>query len=121
MITYQASCNGEFDIFSNDYTKNYTITDHRLGSDPATVFPRDIFESHLKKFGKFGLAMAIILVPMVTSDADDVPEIDDVADAFKDNKDQSGDVMNFTSAKTLKVYEQRMMGIFEDMYNYGYI
>ena len=65
--------------------------------------------------------MAIILVPMVTSDADDAPEIDDVADAFKDNKDQSGDVMNFTTAKTLKVYEQRMMGIFEDMYNYGYI
>lgn len=65
--------------------------------------------------------MAIILVPMVTSDADDVPDIDDVADAFKELKDQSGEAMNFTSAKTLKAYEQRMMGIFEDMYGYGYI
>lgn len=101
--------------------QNALIGTNRLGSDPATVFPRDVFESHLKKFGKFGLAMAIILVPMVTSDADDAPEIDDVAEAFKDNKEQSGDVMNFTTAKTLKVYEQRMMGIFEDMYNYGYI
>ncbi|CAH1718396.1 unnamed protein product [Chironomus riparius] len=110
-----------YNEFMSVYFDKLSSFMQRLGSDPAIVFPRDIFESHLKKFGKFGLAMAIILVPMVTSDADDAPEIDDVADAFKDNKDQSGDVMNFTTAKTLKVYEQRMMGIFEDMYNYGYI
>lgn len=65
--------------------------------------------------------MSIILVPMITSDADDVPEIDDVAEAFSENKEQSGNVMNFTSSKTIKSYEQKMLGIFEDMFEYGYI
>jgi hypothetical protein len=75
----------------------------------------------LKKFGKFGLVMAIILVPMVTSSAEDIPEMDDVADEYKASKEASGDAMNFTSSKTIGVYEKRMLGILRDMVEFGYI
>lgn len=58
---------------------------------------------------------------MFTSNAEDMPEMDDVANEFHETKEQSGSIMNFTSANTISVYEKRMMGIFQDMYNFGYI
>jgi hypothetical protein len=45
-------------------------TSLRLGSDPNKVFPREVFEDHLKKFGNFGLTMAIIILPLSLSEGD---------------------------------------------------
>ncbi|KAG5677969.1 hypothetical protein PVAND_007681 [Polypedilum vanderplanki] len=107
--------------FLDVYFENLSEFIKRLNSDPEKLFPRSIFEHHLKKFGKFGLVMAIILVPMFTSSAEDIPEMDDVADEYQLSKEASGSVMNFTSSKTIGVYEKRMLGILQDMVEFGYI
>ncbi|KAG5671600.1 hypothetical protein PVAND_001793 [Polypedilum vanderplanki] len=100
----------------------------RLGSDPKKVYPREIFDEQLKKFGKFGLAMAMILLPIFTSDVDDVPDLDDLAEKLQElqstengHKEFDEGFLEFTSSKTIDKYEERMMGVFIDMYNLDYV
>jgi hypothetical protein len=82
----------------------------------------------LKKIGKFGLVMAMIVLPIFTSDVNDIPDMDDVAEKMKDfNLKRANDeefdesVLQFTSSKTMKIYEERMMEVFNDMYDLGYV
>ena len=42
----------------------------RLGSDPEKLFPRSVFDEHLLRYGKFGLAMAIMVLPIFTSNVE---------------------------------------------------
>lgn len=65
--------------------------------------------------------MSIILVPLITSDEGDVTELDVIAEAFKEDKDKFADFINFVTPKTVKDYEERMLEIIEDLYEYGYI
>lgn len=69
--------------------------------------------------------MAIMVLPIFTSNAEDVPDMDEMAEKFKtmqengekfDEKD-----LQFTSSNTVDVYNERMLGVFEDMVELGYI
>lgn len=60
------------------------------------------------------------------SDVSDVPDIDDLTSKFKESQgDNSMEFdktkLTFISEKTATIYEKRMMDIFQDMYNLGYI
>lgn len=48
----------------------------RLGSDPMKVFPRSALNDQLKKYGLFGLVMGLMVIPTLTTKADDVPDLD---------------------------------------------
>lgn len=97
----------------------------RLGSDPNKVFPRNVFEDHLKRFGNFGLTMAVMVLPIFTSDPEDVPDLDAVADNLKTAQDNGEEkqmeVMSFSSPKTIGDYTRKMTGVFQDMCRLGYI
>lgn len=97
----------------------------RLGSDPAKVFPRKVFLEHLKRFGNFGLVMSVICLPIFTSNAEDVPELDLMAEKMQEVQDHGGDLdmgeMNFTSSSTRGVYDDRITGVIRDMHDLGYI
>lgn len=96
-----------------------------MGSNPEEVFPRIALDDQLKKFGKFGLAMAIMVLPIFTSQADDIPDMDAMAEKMKESLENgtevSMDSMQFSSEKTIGVYNERMSGVFQDMYDLGYI
>lgn len=97
----------------------------RLGSDPEKMFPRQAFEEQLKRFGRFGLLMAIMVLPIFTSKVEDTPDMDDLAEKFKESltsgipMDES--VISFTTHKTQDAYNERMTGVFQDMYDLKYI
>ncbi|CAG9802883.1 unnamed protein product [Chironomus riparius] len=96
----------------------------RLGSDPNKLFPHEAFLKHLKQFGKFGFIMAMIVLPIFTSDASDIPDMDELAENFKkigDSEQVDKDVFNFTTEKTFDRYAERMIGVCDDMYALGYI
>lgn len=80
---------------------------------------------HLLRFGKFGLAMAIMVLPIFTSNAEDVPDMDDMAEKFQDMKENGTELdenlLKFSSSATIDVYNDRMSGVFKDMYDLGYI
>lgn len=113
-----------FNLFS---VCNTTLSSflRRLGSDPTKVFPRNVFEEHLKKFGNFGLAMAVVKLPLFTSDPEDSPDMDALAAKITEAQDASEqmkmDEIPFQSAKTIGAYTKRMMGVFQDMCRLEYI
>lgn len=69
--------------------------------------------------------MAIMVLPIFTSNPEDVPDLDDMAEKFKDAQDNGEqmemDGISFQSAKTIGVYTSRMIGVFQDMCRLGYI
>lgn len=91
----------------------------RLGSDPEKLFPRSAFEDQLKKFGKFGLVMASIIVPVITSNAEDIPDLDNMSEKLANGEDCSD--FTFTSAKTEDIYKVRMSDVIRDVVDLGYI
>ncbi|CAO1394910.1 unnamed protein product [Diamesa serratosioi] len=93
----------------------------RLGSDPEKVFPRSAFDEHLMRFGKFGLAMAVMVLPVFTSNAADLPDMDEMAEIYQSGEEIDMTEFDFTSSKTIDVYNKRMLGVIHDMYNLGYI
>lgn len=114
-----------YDELMDVYYKSLSNFVTRLGSDPEKVFPRSAFDDQLKRFGKFGLSMAIMTLPVFTSNPEDIPELDDIAEQFKEAQDKGENIkmdeISFQSEKTLGVYEKRMKGVLQDMYRLGYI
>lgn len=79
----------------------------RLGENPEVVFPFEALEKQLKKFGRFGLIMAFMLIPTMNIQSQDVPDLDEVA------KDMKDDVENPDPEKMKKILsrnEQFMKG-----------
>jgi hypothetical protein len=131
LMYYLFSCtvktlrDSHYESFLDVYYKSLSSFLARLGSDPAKVFPRSVLDEHLKKFGKFGLAMAIMVLPIFTSNPEDTPDMDEIAEKFKEVQDNGGEFdqseLNFSSANTIGEYTKRMDGCFQDMYRLGYI
>lgn len=96
-----------------------------MGSNPTKLFPREVFDEHLKRFGQFGLAMAIMVLPFFTSKAEDAPDMDGLAKKFKEASDNGvalgSDSVNSSTLKTNKAYNDRMKDVFEDMFDLKYI
>jgi hypothetical protein len=88
------------------------------------LFPRKVFENHLKEFGYFGVIMAVMVIPFFTSEVEDAPDMDELAENMK-KLSQSIEVddsaFTITSKKTYDKYFERLMGVFEDMYKFNYV
>lgn len=85
----------------------------RLGSNPEEIFPYSALEDQLRKFGKYGLVSASILVPLFTSG--------DGAEQFTENLQNSEDDNDNAAPELPVACKQRLRDIVADMYNLGYI
>jgi hypothetical protein len=70
--------------------------------------------------------MAIMVLPMITSNADEIPDLDEMAQKMKDNKDNNTQIdpkeyMDFTKMSTANTCNQRMRDVMIDMVRLGYI
>lgn len=69
--------------------------------------------------------MAVICLPVFTSNAEDAPDIEEMANKLQDMQDKgetlAADEMSFTTEKTKGVYTERMGGVIRDMIDLGYI
>lgn len=73
----------------------------------------------LQKFGKFGAFIAAMFLPMLTADADTVPDMDELAEDFKNGKDFDENL--FRSESSEKRMLERLEGVWKDMVNLGYM
>jgi hypothetical protein len=70
--------------------------------------------------------MSVMLLPIFTTNADEIPDMDDIAEKIKKSQ-EIGEEMdmsmleNFAQTRTIGTYNERMLGVFQDMYNLGYI
>jgi hypothetical protein len=70
--------------------------------------------------------MGAIAIPLIISDPEDAPDFDLIATKFKESREDLSKVFDVKlvevkSKKKQAKYEERMMGVFEDMYRLGYI
>lgn len=89
----------------------------RLGSNPDELFPRKAFDEQLKKNGKFGFLMGCMLIPILTTHSEDIPDLDEMSEKLA-NKDI--DPSAFQSERSDGAYKERMTGIVFDMFDLGY-
>lgn len=90
-----------------------------MGSDPAKMFPKDELNRQLQKFGKFGLVMAIMVLPMFMSEVEDLPDMDHACETISNDPKMGAEIFKFE--RTHSRYAIRMRDIIKDMDRLGYI
>jgi hypothetical protein len=99
------------------------LLDH-LGGDTMTQFPFTAFLRHLKKFGKFGVVMATMILPMLQTKNEELMDMDYMAEKMV-NPDPAEmeklmkEYMEKSSGYQTSV--KRMREVFEDAIKYGYL
>uniref|UniRef100_A0A182JLS5 CHK kinase-like domain-containing protein n=1 Tax=Anopheles atroparvus TaxID=41427 RepID=A0A182JLS5_ANOAO len=91
----------------------------KLGHNPQEVFPRTALMRQLRRFGRFGILMAVFLVPMLCTRNEDLPDMDEAAEKFQETN--SVDMNHFTAHANQSAYHKRMSGVIRDSVRYGYL
>ncbi|KAF5292327.1 hypothetical protein FQA39_LY03361 [Lamprigera yunnana] len=82
-----------------------------LGSNSEKMFPRDVFEEHLRKFSIFGLFCCIWCLSLNTKEPDEMQN---------SNMSSKDDLMNTVSTIPNEVYFSRVIDACCDFIDYGY-
>lgn len=86
-----------------------------LGSDPDTLFPRHILQEHLKKFSLYGLTMTVMVVYLMMSETEELPDWSEIK-SFSEMKT----AFDFDS-KNIYLYHDRIKGVITDFVNKNYL
>lgn len=90
---------------------------NNLGGDAEKQFPFEALLHQLKKFGKFGVIVSVILIPILLTEDDDFPDLDAMAEEMEGKPNN----FNETFAANDEVYKKRMRGVLTDAIRYGYL
>lgn len=82
----------------------------RLGSDANQLLPFTALLRQLKKFGRFGLLMAVTIVPLLT-----------IEDSIATKNPETDDGVDETDARIVSSYNMRMGDIIRDTIRLGYL
>lgn len=97
------------------------LLDH-LGGDTMTQFPFTALLRQLKKFGKFGIIMAAIIIPLITKPNEEIPDMDFMADNMNtDNEEMKEAMMKSFLSNDESRFTGRMKGVLHDAIRYGYL
>lgn len=105
-----------YDNFIRIYYKNFAAHLTRLGTNPEKVFTFKNLLSQLKKFGKFGIVMPAMVIPMIAAEGKDIIDLDTVAEGLKEGNDFEG----FDKNKENLLYKKRMSDVIRDTIRLGY-
>lgn len=99
----------------------FEINNFRLGSDPEKLFPYDAMLDQLRKFGQFGLLMSNLLLPMITSEEERAPDLDELAVTLSNRRKNETHENVFISPTSKKLLYERLHGVITDMVRLNYI
>lgn len=91
----------------------------RLGSDPENLFSFKMMQDHFRKYARFGLIMASMLLPMITSDSGSPVDMDGLSDAIKNGEEIDANI--FVSVESLNRLNKRLRDVVADMVRLEYI
>lgn len=93
------------------YHKAFSDFLNELGSDADTLFPYEVFLEHIKRFSAYGVLMAMMVVHLMLSDPDEIPNI-------------TGDDVDLEAweyeTRNVNVYLDRVKDIVRDVLKYKY-
>lgn len=92
----------------------------RLGSDSEKLFPYTTMLEHFHKFGKFGLVLAAILLPLLTKDSGKEIDLDGISDDVRAGQADLNTNIFMTDSST-KRFNKRLRDVVIDMARLEYI
>lgn len=102
-------------LYHNALTTNLT----KMGSDAAKLFSFNDLQDQLKKFGRYALIIAPMLLNIITSKPDDIPDLDNLAEEFKDKSIEEG-MKAFINDAANDKFNDRMRDVVQDIIKLGY-
>ncbi|KAJ8715598.1 hypothetical protein PYW07_010080 [Mythimna separata] len=97
-----------YDRLLDHYYTELSAAMMRLNLDPEETYSREDFEYELKKRLPYGLSLAVLMLPLITIDRKDVPEVDEILDMNAIEVD-----------KISNVYADRLNGVVNDFVKWG--
>ena len=93
----------------------------RLGGDTESQFPFTVFQQELKKFGKFGIVMASMVIPGSSTKNEDFPDMNYTSEG--DTNDNPDAMKELFAAFAIgnETTKHRMRAAVMDNINYGYL
>lgn len=90
-----------------------------MGSDPEQLFSFETMQDHFRKFGKFGMILSTMLLPMMTAESGMTVDLDALSDKVVDGGEFDGSV--FVSEKSRNRLATRLRDVIIDMVRLDYI
>lgn len=115
-----------FDEIIKIYHASFTKFLKRLGEDAEQLFPFEELQKQLKRFGRFGMPMALMLLPITTTQSKDLPDFDKLPEIMEELKkgDQMNDAAKEFMAKSMENAKRvggRTREVAIDMVRLGYM
>ncbi|XP_050069191.1 uncharacterized protein LOC126557452 [Anopheles maculipalpis] len=108
-----------YDEMMNVYYNSLETLLEKLGHSPQEVFPRTALMRQLRRYGKFGILMAVFLVPMLCTRNEDLIDMDEAAERYRDTNEM--DLKGVTMNANKQAYRTRMSAVARDLVRYGYL
>ncbi|XP_053657723.1 uncharacterized protein LOC128706807 [Anopheles marshallii] len=108
-----------YDEMINIYHNSLGTLLEKLGHSPQEVFPRTALIRQLRRYGKFGILMAVFLVPMMCTRNEDLYDMDETAEKYRDSNEL--DVNAITTNTNKSAYSKRISAVIRDIVRYGYL
>lgn len=91
----------------------------KLGSDPNKLYPNDIFQMQLRKFGEYALLMAPLIISIRVAKEADVSNLDEFAKLIEQGKD--AEMIHKFEGETQQQYSRLVNDLITDLVNFGYV
>lgn len=91
----------------------------KLKHDVNELFPRSALDDQLLEFGHYGILMGMFLVPMMCTQAEELPDIEAMAKRMKETEQLNESFFKATESNK-DAYSKRMSDVVKDCIRYGY-
>lgn len=85
--------------FLQIYYTNLAQIIRATGSDPEELFPELELHRQLRKFGKFGVTMAPLVVKGLLAESSECCNMDELAESMSEGSDEAKLMINLSDAK----------------------
>lgn len=106
-----------YDDLLKIYHNSLTELLNSLGGDADAQFPFEALLGQLKKFGKFGVIISFVMIPLILTEVGNLPDLDTFVKETKENPRSFLQQFSNTDVG----YKQRMSGVLTDAIRYGYL
>lgn len=100
-----------------------TVQNHlkALGCESTELFPYDEFRSHLERFGKCILFVAMMALPIICTPNEDLPDMSQLIEDMQDTPEDASRFIDAFKAENNKNFVSRMGDVVRDIVDYGYL
>lgn len=98
----------------------------RLGGEAKRQFPESAFQAQLKRFGRFGLLISFLVLPVICTPNEEVPDIEKQMELAKKAQESGVKIVDdknlFSKTEAADaMFRDRIRGLIQDVVRLGYL